>query len=178
MALFFFFQAEDGIRDIGVTGVQTCALPISKVPIQLINPVSKLRIEQLDGIFGAQRSGAFQGPEWNTSVARGPEKNIRNWGQLGLTGEWANKPIHVYGYNLRYHIPATFERLVFQGGAKWNEQLGEFTNYKKADGSTELEAKQVGDRVAKDPLGVGYSRIAFVTPCTKALAISPRGSAH
>src|SRR5947209_10584437 len=26
----FFFQAEDGIRDIGVTGVQTCALPISR----------------------------------------------------------------------------------------------------------------------------------------------------
>src|SRR5258707_2345301 len=29
--LFFFFQAEDGIRDIGVTGVQTCALPISRL---------------------------------------------------------------------------------------------------------------------------------------------------
>src|SRR5690606_40228162 len=28
--LFFFFQAEDGIRDFHVTGVQTCALPISK----------------------------------------------------------------------------------------------------------------------------------------------------
>src|SRR3712207_7557281 len=28
MIFFFFFQAEDGIRDIGVTGVQTCALPI------------------------------------------------------------------------------------------------------------------------------------------------------
>ena len=28
----FFFQAEDGIRDISVTGVQTCALPISYVP--------------------------------------------------------------------------------------------------------------------------------------------------
>src|SRR3712207_8500757 len=27
--MFFFFQAEDGIRDIGVTGVETCALPIS-----------------------------------------------------------------------------------------------------------------------------------------------------
>ena len=26
--IIFFFQAEDGIRDIGVTGVQTCALPI------------------------------------------------------------------------------------------------------------------------------------------------------
>src|SRR3712207_7708834 len=28
--VFFFFQAEDGIRDIGVTGVQTCALPICR----------------------------------------------------------------------------------------------------------------------------------------------------
>src|SRR2546430_9033432 len=28
---FFFFQAEDGIRDLTVTGVQTCALPISRV---------------------------------------------------------------------------------------------------------------------------------------------------
>src|SRR2546422_5044646 len=27
---FFFFQAEDGIRDVAVTGVQTCALPISE----------------------------------------------------------------------------------------------------------------------------------------------------
>src|SRR5690606_30607896 len=33
-ALFFFFQAEDGIRDFHVTGVQTCALPIwSPVPV-------------------------------------------------------------------------------------------------------------------------------------------------
>src|SRR2546427_6239637 len=30
-ALFFFFQAEDGIRDLTVTGVQTCALPISEI---------------------------------------------------------------------------------------------------------------------------------------------------
>ena len=35
---FFFFQAEDGIRDIGVTGVQTCALPIWR-------QVSRKRIE-------------------------------------------------------------------------------------------------------------------------------------
>src|SRR3712207_8787476 len=34
MVLFFFFQAEDGIRDIGVTGVQTCALPIFEVSAQ------------------------------------------------------------------------------------------------------------------------------------------------
>src|SRR2546430_9588929 len=34
--LFFFFQAEDGIRDLTVTGVQTCALPISGAAAQLV----------------------------------------------------------------------------------------------------------------------------------------------
>src|SRR5215217_3883529 len=41
MFVFFFFQAEDGIRDIGVTGVQTCALPISALrdgDVVLIRP--------------------------------------------------------------------------------------------------------------------------------------------
>src|SRR5207245_8293585 len=34
--IFFFFQAEDGIRDATVTGVQTCALPISRLQAPLI----------------------------------------------------------------------------------------------------------------------------------------------
>src|SRR2546429_9672652 len=34
LLVFFFFQAEDGIRDVAVTGVQTCALPISSLPAQ------------------------------------------------------------------------------------------------------------------------------------------------
>src|SRR2546430_7663615 len=42
---FFFFQAEDGIRDLTVTGVQTCALPIS-------SPGSQAR----DGLGGGRRS--------------------------------------------------------------------------------------------------------------------------
>src|SRR2546429_892639 len=33
---FFFFQAEDGIRDVAVTGVQTCALPISTMPPPIV----------------------------------------------------------------------------------------------------------------------------------------------
>src|SRR2546421_9209520 len=35
---FFFFQAEDGIRDLIVTGVQTCALPISKAKFERTKP--------------------------------------------------------------------------------------------------------------------------------------------
>src|SRR3712207_6977720 len=35
ISCYFFFQAEDGIRDIGVTGVQTCALPIYEAQVRL-----------------------------------------------------------------------------------------------------------------------------------------------
>src|SRR2546430_7706057 len=42
--LFFFFQAEDGIRDLTVTGVQTCALPISVAPAR---PRRRPRLHEL-----------------------------------------------------------------------------------------------------------------------------------
>src|SRR5580692_1849204 len=45
MIFFFFFQAEDGIRDLTVTGVQTCALPISRVPSFSVK--STLRLESI-----------------------------------------------------------------------------------------------------------------------------------
>src|SRR3712207_5836662 len=61
--MFFFFQAEDGIRDIGVTGVQTCALPISEdVDVAMlydaftINPI--LFLEDL-GFCEKGEGGAF-----------------------------------------------------------------------------------------------------------------------
>src|SRR3712207_7513100 len=47
MISFFFFQAEDGIRDIGVTGVQTCALPIFLAHEDLANRL--VRENVLDG---------------------------------------------------------------------------------------------------------------------------------
>src|SRR2546429_2784518 len=40
---FFFFQAEDGIRDVAVTGVQTCALPIFRRPHHLRVPDARRR---------------------------------------------------------------------------------------------------------------------------------------
>src|SRR2546426_12561058 len=42
---FFFFQAEDGIRDYKVTGVQTCALPISRALVRF--PDARLKVAQL-----------------------------------------------------------------------------------------------------------------------------------
>src|SRR3712207_9529053 len=43
----FFFQAEDGIRDIGVTGVQTCALPICMFPLLWIFKMSIITKSEL-----------------------------------------------------------------------------------------------------------------------------------
>src|SRR3989442_3325833 len=47
--VFFFFQAEDGIRDADVTGVQTCALPISgDVSASVTTPTPKPLLEETD----------------------------------------------------------------------------------------------------------------------------------
>src|SRR5215203_7348974 len=62
---FFFFQAEDGIRDIGVTGVQTCALPISGCAHGGVGPTTALHVsthgERDDSrdrtAFGRRRGG-------------------------------------------------------------------------------------------------------------------------
>src|SRR6266496_4986205 len=45
MFIFFFCQAEDGIRDLYVTGVQTCALPISPRPAPARAPSNTKRVE-------------------------------------------------------------------------------------------------------------------------------------
>src|SRR5256886_5925008 len=50
LVFFFFFQAEDGIRDLTVTGVQTCALPIFERDDQLVvDPLTNQLIISLDG---------------------------------------------------------------------------------------------------------------------------------
>src|SRR5437762_8953232 len=61
---FFFFQAEDGIRDTSVTGVQTCALPIS-----ISMGVSKSR---LDGPVDELRiAGLIERTDWHPSCGQG-----------------------------------------------------------------------------------------------------------
>src|SRR2546430_5308268 len=58
MPSFFFFQAEDGIRDLTVTGVQTCALPISSLAKagRPQPPISKKRLPSSSSLNPSMRS--------------------------------------------------------------------------------------------------------------------------
>jgi len=139
------------------------------------NPLSKLSLQQLDGIFGAQRSGAWRELTWDKSLARGPEKNIRTWGQLGLTGDWADRPIHVYGYNLQFHFPQEIESRAFGGvSGKWNETLIEYDNLAQPDGSFKLAGQLMLEDLGKDPYGIAYCAggNAWLTPQIKSVALS------
>ncbi len=136
------------------------------------NPLTKLTLQQLDGIFGTARDGGWEGTTWHPEAGRGANENIRTWGQLGLTGEWADKPIHVYGLNLRYNNCDMFEHVVFHGGDKWNEGLHEYANYVKADGSLAIAATELAKDLGHDRYGIGWSGIQNLTPQTKALALA------
>jgi phosphate transport system substrate-binding protein len=148
--------------------------PAISIFVHKDNPLSKLTVKQLDGIFGAERTGGWDGLTWHPEYARGPEQNIRTWGQLGLTGEWANKPINIYGGNLRRHEQLVFERKVFQGGTKWNEKLREYANYVKPDGTTSPALDQSMADLSKDKYGIAYNSMDYLTPQTKAIAVGPR----
>src|SRR3712207_8697220 len=58
VSFFFFFQAEDGIRDIGVTGVQTCALPILTMFMGLQSLAYYVTLTWLPEILQAEGMGA------------------------------------------------------------------------------------------------------------------------
>src|SRR3712207_9581736 len=62
----FFFQAEDGIRDIGVTGVQTCALPIWAVARRSLEALARVRdrpVERLERIAAVVHRHEGRGAE-------------------------------------------------------------------------------------------------------------------
>jgi phosphate transport system substrate-binding protein len=99
------------------------------------NPISKLTMKQLDGIFGAERTGGLAGFKWTLAGGRGRDGDIRTWGQLGRTGAWADKPIQTYG-----HAPSGttrfFQLKVLHNSDKWNPNYREYV---------ETGSKMIGD---------------------------------
>ena len=122
------------------------------------NPLSKLTLTQLDAIFGSEH-------------LRGP-RNIRTWGELGLTGDWKDKPIHPYGYDVETGTGWFFRQTVFKGSDKWNCDVKEFADAKRSDGTLVDAGARILEALAQDRYGIAYSNLGFVNPQVKPIAVA------
>lgn len=122
------------------------------------NPLSKLTLTQLDAIFGSEhRRGA---------------RNIRTWGDLGLTGDWQDKPINLYGYDTETNTGSFLKRAVFNGSDKWNCDLKEFADSKQPNGSLLDAGQRILDALAPDRYGIAYANLRYANLQVKSVAIS------
>ncbi len=122
------------------------------------NPISKLTLTQVDAIFGCEHK-------------RGPV-NIRTWGQVGLTGPWADKPINVYGYEIDSGFAFFFARTALNGSLKWNCNLQVFGNANGPDGKPMQAGARSLAALAADKYGIAYSGIRYRNSDVKPLALA------
>ena len=119
------------------------------------NPLRQLDLEQLDAVF-------------SSSHLRGDRPAI-TWGQLGATGGWATRPVHVYAIK-----PWNgFEEFVRQRVLDANGRRGEWRSGIHLDPTVFPLAR----RVAADPDAIGYTGLAFIDSPVKVLAVGKGANA-
>jgi phosphate transport system substrate-binding protein len=132
-------------------GYKPTALPTAidmvGVYVNKDNPIKSLTMAQLDAIFGKTRKAGY-------------DKDIRTWGDLGLKGEWADKPISIYGRNAASGTYGFFKEKVMHNG-DYKDTV------KEQPGST-----AVVQDVAGDKYGIGYSGIGSKTADVRAVPLA------
>jgi phosphate transport system substrate-binding protein len=123
------------------------------------NPLTKLTLTQLDAIFGCE-------------PRRGAKAPIRTWGQLGLTGKWAQQPIHVYGYNFDTGMAGYFRLVVLKDSAKWNSEMKDFDNGHEPNGEVINAGVYILQTLANDPYGIAFANVLYANPDVKTLALA------
>lgn len=113
------------------------------------NPVKGLTLEQVDGIF--------------SSTNRLGGSPVNTWGQAGLSGDWANRSISVYGRNSASGTYGFF-RNVAMGGGDFRSAVAE-----------QPGSSAVVQSVAADRFGIGYSGIGYKTSGVRTVPISRDG---
>jgi len=118
------------------------------------NPLDRISYAQLDAIF--------------SSTHHRGAKAITTWGQLGLTGDWADKPIHAYGIK-----PWNgFEEFVRQRVLSADGKRGEWSDTVHYDKLVFPMAKHA----VEDRYAIGYTGIAYVDAPVKMLALGENES--
>ena len=116
------------------------------------NPVKGLDLPQVDGIFSS------------TLKHGGP--NITKWGQLGLTGQWENYPITLYGRNSASGTYGYFKKVALAKGDYKN-------TVKEQPGSS-----SVVQGVATELGAIGYSGIGYKTSGVRTVPLAVQGGPH
>ena len=125
------------------------AIDMLAVFVHRDNPLAGLSLQQIDAIFSKNRTG-------------GGKAEIRTWGDLGLEGEWKDKPISLYGRNASSGTYGYFKEIaLFKGDFK--------PTVKEQPGSS-----AVVQAIASDRFGIGYSGIGYRSADVRALAIAPQ----
>jgi phosphate transport system substrate-binding protein len=115
------------------------------------NPIKGLSMQQVDSIF--------------SSTLKAGGKDIAKWGDVGLTGEWAGKPVSLYGRNSASGTYGFFkEHALAKGDFK--------ATVKEQPGSS-----SVVQGVGSDLAGIGYSGIGYKTSEVRALPIAAKTGA-
>ena len=123
------------------------AIDMLAVYVHKDNPIKGLTLQEVDAIFSMNRKG-------------GHAKEIKTWGDLGLTGEWADKPVSLYGRNSASGTYGYFkEHALFGGDYK--------SSVKEQPGSS-----SVVQAVATDKYAIGYSGIGYKTADVRAVPLS------
>jgi len=128
------------------------------------NPLAKLTVDQFSQIFAEQEP---DGPD-----------NIVRWGQLGLAGEWASRPIRLYGWRSDDVFSTFLQNAALHGNHKWRCCMKEYTHIHRPDGTIYDSGQQILDDLSKDPAGIAVSNLRYVKDnAVKPLALgrSPGG---
>ena len=123
------------------------------------NPLSQMTLAQLDAVFGTERR-------------RGAPKNARTWGDLGLTGEWADRPIHLHGWAFDNDFWIYLSQAVFGGSHRWNAAMKEYAHIYRPDGTIYDAGQQILEALAQDRDGIALSNRRYRNPQVKPLALA------
>ncbi len=122
------------------------------------NPLSKLTLAQVDAVFGSEHR-------------RGP-RNVRAWGELGLTGAWKEQKITPYGWRLEDDFATYLQEALLGGSHRWNCDLREFAHINNPDGTVYDHGRQILDALAKDRYGIAVSNLRYQNAQVKPLALA------
>lgn len=133
--------------------------PALTVFVHRDNPLSTLTLAQLDAIFGSEHLRGL--------------KEIRTWGQLGLGGDWAARPIDLFGPDATSGTGMFFRHVVLKDSRKlyW-DRMQEFSDEKRPDGGVRSAGDRILDALAHDRFGIALAHLGSARPEVKALALA------